>query len=123
MTRTEVIIGVKDVAKSSGWYQALLNCKSKHGGTTFEILADQDGTVILCLHKWGEHEHPTLIDPKENPGNGLILYFRVDDLKAIWENAKNLKPHIEEQPHMNPNSGKEEFSLRDIDGYYLLISQ
>ena len=56
-------------------------------------------------------------------GNGVIIYIRVDDLKAIWENAKNLKSHIEEQPHINPNSGNEEFSLRDIDGYYLLISQ
>lgn len=123
MTRTEVIIGVEDVAKSSRWYQELLNCISKHGGTTFEILADQNGTVILCLHKWGEHEHPTLTDPNVKPGNGVIIYFRVDDLKTIWENAKNLKAHIEEQPHINPNSGKEEFSLRDIDGYYLLISQ
>lgn len=51
MIRTETIIGVADVVKSSNWYQSLLGFKSSHGGDAFEILADQDDTVILCLHK------------------------------------------------------------------------
>lgn len=122
MLRTEVIIGVKDVEKSSRWYQDLLNCKSRHGGDTFEILTDKDDTVILCLHKWGEHEHPTLTNPEIKPGNGLILYFRVNNLKSIWNNALKLKAVVEEEPHLNLNSGQEEFSLRDPDGYYILIS-
>lgn len=50
MTRTESIIAVKDVQKSSEFYQNLLNCQSRHGGETFEILTDGD-VVILCLHK------------------------------------------------------------------------
>ncbi len=73
MTRTETIIAVKDVTESSKWYQehslsissvlVTLECKSSHGGDTFEILSDKDGTVILCLHKWGEHNHPTMANP------------------------------------------------------------
>ena len=122
MIRTEVIIGVADVEKSSAWYQSLLNCKSMHGGNTFEILADMDDTVILCLHKWAAHDHPTLNSPRIKPGNGLILYFRVTDLNGIWHNAQNLHAVIEVSPHINENSHEEEFSLRDLDGYYVTVS-
>lgn len=122
MIRNEVIIGVADVARSSRWYQSLLECKSAHGGEVFEILADQDGTVILCLHKWGEHGHPTLMRPGDMPGNGLIFYLRVADLWRVWKNALKLQTAIESPPGINPNSGKEEFAIRDLDGYYLLVS-
>jgi catechol 2,3-dioxygenase-like lactoylglutathione lyase family enzyme len=124
MIRSEVIIGVKNVPQSREWYKSLLNCKATHGGETFEILTDkEDNTTILCLHKWGVHEHSTLISPDVKKGNGLILYFRVDDLMQIWDNARNLYAVIEEVPHLNPNSGRQEFSLRDLDGYYVEIAQ
>ena len=29
---------------------------------------------------------------------------------------------LEEEPHMNPNTGTTEFSLRDPDGYYVTIN-
>jgi hypothetical protein len=122
MIRNEPVIGVEDIRKSSEWYQELLSCKSSHGGDTFEILTDEDDTVILCLHKWNEHEHPTLIAPNAEIGNGLILYFRVDNLQQIWNNAQKLNAIIESYPNINVNSGKKEFAIRDIDGYYLLIS-
>ena len=83
MIRLETIIAVKDVAKSSIWYQNLLNLKSNHGGDSFEMLADKNGTVILCLHLWGEHDHPIMTDPNIAVGNGLILYLRVSTLKEI----------------------------------------
>ena len=122
MIKNEPIIGVHDVEKSSAWYQQLLDCKSLHGGDTFEMLADQRGDVFLCLHKWGEHEHPTLSSPEVQPGNGLILYLRVEDLNTAWANAQALNATIEEPPHGNPNSGKEQFCVRDLDGYYLMVS-
>lgn len=102
---------------------ALLGCKTTHNGQNFEILTDTEGTPILCLHKWGVHEHSTLMSPDVKKGNGLILYFRVDDLQQIWDNARNLYAVIEEIPHLNPNSGRQEFSLRDLDGYYVEIAQ
>jgi hypothetical protein len=35
---------------------------------------------LLCLHEWGAHEHPSLMSPDHGtPGNGLLLFFRVDD--------------------------------------------
>ena len=49
MIKTEPIIAVENVKKSSHWYQRLLNCKSGHGGDAFEILTDVDGNQILSL--------------------------------------------------------------------------
>lgn len=119
MIKTEPIIAVENVGKSSQWYQQMLNCKSGHGGEVFEILTDDDGTQILSLHKWGEHEHPTLTAPKGENGNGLILYFLVTDLEQHWEHALKLNAKIEAEPHLNRNSGRMEFSVRDLDNYYL----
>lgn len=123
MTRLETIIAVKDVAKSSKWYQDLFGLKSIHGGDTFEMLTDNDGTVILCLHCWGDHEHPTMTDPKIAVGNGLILYFRVTDLNEIWSNVVRLNFGVEKYPHLNENSKQKQFIMRDLEGYYLIISE
>ncbi|GAB3662260.1 hypothetical protein GCM10028791_37200 [Echinicola sediminis] len=122
MLRLEPIIGVADVEKSSRWYQELLGLQSQHGGDVFEILAGPTGSTVLCLHHWGSHRHPTLSDPEISTGNGLILYFRVEDTNIIWERAKRLKAKVEEEPHVNPNSHQWEFSIRDPDGYYLTVS-
>ena len=113
---------MQDVERSSAWYQKILGCQSLHGGDTFEMLADQHGDVFLCLHKWGEHEHPTLSDPNIESGNGLILYLTVLDLDTVWNNAQEVSNLIEEARHLNPNSGKEQFCMRDPDGYYLMIT-
>lgn len=75
MTRLEPIIAVNDVAKSSAWYQALLGLQSQHGGDHFEMLTDENETVILCLHLWGEHDHPTMTDPTLTVGNGPYSLF------------------------------------------------
>lgn len=122
MVKTETIIAVKNVLESSKFYQKLLGCKSEHGGNTFEILTNENN-VVLCLHQWGEHEHPTMIKSIKENGNGLILFFRVDDLNEIFENAKTLKVDIEKEIHYNENSLKNQFILRDLDNYYLIISE
>jgi hypothetical protein len=57
------------------------------------------------------------------PGNGLILYFRTDNIDVIRKNAGKTGSLIEEEIHVNPNSTKKEFSLRDPDGYYLTITE
>ncbi|HTN35856.1 MAG TPA: VOC family protein [Arachidicoccus sp.] len=125
MIQADPIIAVKNVAISSKWYQALFGCRLSggHGGERFETLTDEDGSVLLCLHKWGEDHHPTMTNLGIPPGNGLILYFRTDNLDAIRKNAQRLGAVIEEDIHRNPNSGKEEFSIWDLDGYYLTITR
>ena len=78
---------------------------------------------MLCLHEWGAHEHPSLMSPDHaQPGNGLLLFFRVDDFDMALPRARALVARLEEEPHVNPNTGTTEFSLRDPDGYYVTIS-
>ena len=56
------------------------------------------------------------------PGNGLLLFFRVDDFDMALQRARALVTRLEEEPHVNPNTQTREFSLRDPDGYYVTIS-
>lgn len=78
---------------------------------------------MLSLHKWEAHGHPTLMSPDHTrPGNGLILYFRVDDFDETLLRARALVNKLEEEPHVNSATGAREFALRDPDGYYVMIS-
>lgn len=124
MIRTWTIIGVRDVAGSSRWYQALFGQPgTPPAHDDFGQILDTDGTVLLCLHQWGAHEHPSLASPDQGrPGNGLLLFFRVDDFDAALGRARALGGRFEEEPHVNPNTRTSEFSLRDPDGYYVTIS-
>jgi catechol 2,3-dioxygenase-like lactoylglutathione lyase family enzyme len=124
MNRTWTIIGVRDVPDSFTWYQSLFGQPATPPAHDhFGQILDADGTVLLCLHQWGAHGHPTLMSPNEAPpGNGLLLFFRVDDFGGSLKRARALVPRLEEEPHVNPNTRTLEFSLRDPDGYYVTIS-
>ncbi len=124
MKRTWTIIGVSDVANSFKWYQSLFGQpETRPEHTYFGQILDSDGTVLLCLHQWGAHEHPSLMSRDEAiPGNGLLLFFRVDDFDMSLKRARTLVDRLEEEPHVNPNTRTQEFSLRDPDGYYVTIS-
>jgi catechol 2,3-dioxygenase-like lactoylglutathione lyase family enzyme len=124
MKRTWTIIGVADVARSLAWYQTLFGQPaSVPAHDYFGQVLDADGTVLLCLHKWGDHEHPTLSSPdRAEPGNGLLLFFRVDDFDEGLSRARTLVPELEEEPQTNPATGTREFALRDPDGYYVMVS-
>ena len=68
-------------------------------------------------------EHPSLMSRDHGtPGNGLLLFFRVDDFDLALQRARALVARLEEEPHVNPNTRAKEFSLRDPDGYYVTIS-
>jgi hypothetical protein len=56
------------------------------------------------------------------PGNGLLLFFRVDDFDLALQRARALVLGLDEEPHLNPSTETKEFSLRDPDGYYVTIS-
>jgi hypothetical protein len=124
MKRTWTIIGVADVLASFNWYQSLLGLPSAAPGhPDFGQILDSDGTVLLCLHEWGAEEHPSLTSPDSaQPGNGLLLFFRVDDFDKALPRARKLVSPLEEEPHVNPNTGTLEFSLCDLDGYCVTIS-
>lgn len=124
MKRTWTIIGVADVARSLNWYQSLFGQpRSAPAHDYFGQVVDTDGTVLLCLHKWGAHDHPTLSSPdRAEPGNGLLLFFLVDDFDEALVRARALVGQLEEDPQTNPATGTREFALRDPDGYYVMVS-
>jgi catechol 2,3-dioxygenase-like lactoylglutathione lyase family enzyme len=124
MKRTWTIIGVGEVPRSFKWYQALFGqLVTLPAHDYFGQILDSDGTVLLCLHKWGAHEHPSLMSPDHGTtGNGILLFFRVDDFDLALQRARSLVTRLEEEPHVNPNTQTKEFSLRDPDGYYVTIS-
>jgi catechol 2,3-dioxygenase-like lactoylglutathione lyase family enzyme len=67
--------------------------------------------------------HPSLTSPSyAKPGNGLLLFFRIDNFDVALPRARALVSRLEDEPHVNPNTGTAEFSLRDPDGYYITIS-
>ena len=124
MTRIWPIIGVADVAGSFAWYQSLLGLPARGPAHPYwgQIL-DTDGTVLLCLHEWGAHGHPSLSNPDQAAcGHGLLLFFRVDDFERALAAGRALSRRLDEQPHLNPATGTLEFSLRDPDGYDVTIS-
>ena len=124
MKRIWTIIGVRDVPASLKWYQSLFGQpQTRPVHDYFGQIVDADGTMLLCLHQWGEHEHPTLRSPEiATPGNGLLLFFQVDDFDSALERTRMLVSKFEEEPHVNPNTETREFSVRDLDGYYVTIS-
>ncbi|HTJ18002.1 MAG TPA: VOC family protein [Steroidobacteraceae bacterium] len=124
MKRTWTIIGVADVPASVTWYQTLFGQPlSPPAHDYFGQIVDTDGTVLLCLHGWGVEDHPPLMSPDNGtPGNGLLLFFLVDDFDLALQRARTLVPKLAEEPTLNPNTQALEFSLRDLDGYYVTIS-
>jgi catechol 2,3-dioxygenase-like lactoylglutathione lyase family enzyme len=124
MKRIWTIIGVRDVPVSFKWYQSLFGqAETAPGHDYWGQIRDSDGTVLLCLHQWGAHEHPSLMSPdRALPGNGLLLFFRVDDFDRALERARALVSRLDAGPLLNPSTETQEFSLRDPDGYCVTIS-
>jgi catechol 2,3-dioxygenase-like lactoylglutathione lyase family enzyme len=128
--RPQPLISVSDVEASSRWYQSLLGCKSAHGGPDYERLVDGAGALILQLHRWEvEHHHGAIGDPEKRPyGNGVLLWFEVDDFDAAVARATALRAEIVLWPHRNPPEGQEggpahrEIWLRDLEGYVVVLA-
>lgn len=124
MTKLWTILGVADVAYSTAWYQSLLGVPQiAPAHDYFGQVVDHGGTVLLCLHRWGEHEHPSLLSAGTSPaGNGLLIFFWVTDLAAAFSRAKTLSKINLSVPHVDAATGTAQFSLQDPDGYYVTLS-
>jgi len=122
------LISVQDVEASSRWYQRLLGCQSAHGGPEYERLTDA-GRLVLQLHKWGvEHHHGPIGDPDDRPyGNGVLLWFEVEDFDAAMVRVKELGARVVLARHRNPPDGDGgpnhwECWLLDPDGYTVVLA-
>jgi extradiol dioxygenase family protein len=116
------LICVHDVPASSAWYRQLLGCTSGHGGDEYERLM-AGSQLILQLHRWDvDHEHGPLGDPELRPyGNGVLLWFELDDFESAVRRAANMKVATLKERHLSEN-GNWEFWLRDLDGYTVVLT-
>ncbi|HWE36935.1 MAG TPA: VOC family protein [Isosphaeraceae bacterium] len=121
--RAQPLICVTDVEASSRWYQHLLGCKSDHGGKEYERLVS-GGVLVLQLHRFDvEHHHGRIGDPDDQPyGNGVLLWFEVDDLDAAVARAEELKAEVVLPHYHHVGASQWEIWLRDPDGYTLVLS-
>jgi catechol 2,3-dioxygenase-like lactoylglutathione lyase family enzyme len=116
------MIAVSDVEASSRWYQRLLGCTSGHGGREYERVMAGD-EFVLQLHDWNVHEHENLGDESSRPwGNGVVLWFQVDDFDDAVGRAQELGAAHHEEPHVNPRANHRECWLRDPDGYVVVLA-
>jgi catechol 2,3-dioxygenase-like lactoylglutathione lyase family enzyme len=125
--RPQPLISVSDVEASSRWYQQLLGCGSAHGGPEYERLVFKE-VLVLQLHRFDvEHHHGRIGDPADKPyGNGILLWFEVDDFDAAVARAVAMKADIFLPRHRNPPTGSGgpnhwECWLHDPDGYAVVL--
>lgn len=127
--RPQPLICVSEVEATSRWYQQLLGCQSGHGGAEYEQLISQ-GRLILQLHRWDvAHHHGAIGDPTAKPyGNGILLWFEVDDFDAAVARAEEMKVEVVMPRHRNPPPPEEggpnhwELWLKDPNGYMVVLA-
>lgn len=125
--RPQPLIAVADVEATSRFYQKLLGCVSAHGGREYERL-EQNGRLVMQLHRWEvEHHHGPIGDPNLPPGNGVLLWFEIDDFDAAMERVAELQPPLVMPKHRNPPDGNGgpnhwECWLRDPNGYTVVLA-
>jgi hypothetical protein len=98
------------------------------GGPEYERL-EYNGTLIMQLHSWDvDHHHANLGDPEDRPyGNGVLLWFEIDDFDAAVARAAELKADVVLPPHRNPPDGRggpnhREIWLKDPNGYIVVLA-
>ena len=119
--KAQPLIAVRDVERSSRWYQQLLDCESGHGGPEYEQIV-RDEEIVLQLHAWDAHGHPNLCDADAAPhGFGVLLWFQMSGFDKAVAQARALGAEILEEPHVNPRANHRECWIRDPDGYVVVL--
>ena len=126
--RPQPLISVHDVEASSRWYQRLLGCRSAHGGSAYDQLVHHR-ELVMQLHSFEvEHHHGAIGDPANKPyGNGVLLWFEIDDFDAAIARAEAMGAEVILPRHRNPPEGDGgpnhwEIWLRDPDGYKVVLA-
>ena len=126
--RPQPLIAVTDVEASSSWYQRLLKCESADGGPEYERLVS-NGSLVLQLHRFEvEHHHGPIGNPDDRPyGNGVLLWFEVDDFDAAMARVAELRaevvlPRMRNPPDEDGGPNHWEIWLRDPDGYTVVLA-
>jgi len=136
--RAQPLIVVRDVEVSSRFYRQILGCESGHGNVKerhsrfeYERLVDprlhhtewgSDG-LILQLHAWDvDHHHGAMGDPSLPIGNGVLLWFEVDDFDAAVARTREVGARVVRDVHVNPNPQHRELWIADPDGYTVVLA-
>ena len=126
--RPQPLIVVTDVEASSRWYQHLLGLRTDHGGRQYERLSFNNH-LILQLHSFdADHHHGPIANRSDKPyGNGVLLWFEVDDFDAVIQRANEMAVEIVMPRHRNPPDGDGgpnhwECWMRDPDGYIVVVA-
>src|SRR5690349_18774402 len=109
--RSQPLIVVRDVDASTRFYRKLLGATlgggdrghEGEGPREYERLYDpkahhsvwgSDG-LVLQLHAWDvDHHHGSMGDPEKLVGNGVLLWFEVDDFDAAVARARELEARV-----------------------------
>jgi catechol 2,3-dioxygenase-like lactoylglutathione lyase family enzyme len=120
--RPQPLLAVADVARSRRWYAALLDAEPAHGGDEYEQLL-VEGRLVLQLHRLEvDHHHGPLADPALPLGNGVALWFAVEDLDGAVVRSRAIDARVVADVHENPNAGHRELWLRDPDGFLVILA-
>jgi catechol 2,3-dioxygenase-like lactoylglutathione lyase family enzyme len=120
----EPMLFVDDVEATSRWFQSLLDAKSAHGGRDYEMLRDQEGELLLQLHRADGDEHGGARLPTGSTrGAGVLLYLRVPDVRAAYARANATSVTVEGPPTFIRLAGHTEFVVRSPDGYAIALYQ
>ena len=105
------------------WYQVLFGQPpTLPAHRDFGQILDSDGTVLLCLHEWGAHGHPSLMSPdRGTPGNGVLLFFRVDDFDSALQRARSLVTQFRGATRESEHSNQGVFAPRSRTGITLRL--
>jgi catechol 2,3-dioxygenase-like lactoylglutathione lyase family enzyme len=84
---------------------------------------------VLQLHRFDvEHHHGRIGDSSVRPyGNGVAVWFEVDDFDGAVARAEALDADVVRRPHRNPPDGPggpahRELWLHDPDGYLVVLA-
>ena len=126
--KSQPLICVDDVEVSSLWYQKVLNCRSAHGGKEYERLVTEDGELVLQLYHWEEdHHHGKIGEGLELRGNGVLLWFEVEDFDDALMRVEEVGAEVILPKHRNPPEGDYgpnhwEIWLKDPNGYKVVLA-
>jgi lactoylglutathione lyase len=114
---------VEDMAKSIAFYQEMLGFDLEvsfpESNPIFAQMKNGDAKLMLYVRKDFEAEIPKLKQLKI--GGSFLLYMKVADIEQLYLKIKDKVKII--QPLHRTEYGSQEFSIEDINGYFLAFSE
>ncbi len=110
------------MGRARRWYEQVLGAESGHGGDEYGQLL-VDGVLVLQLHRLDiGHHHGSIGDPSKPVGNGVAMWFEVDDFDAAVRRSREAEVRVVTDVHVNPDAGHRELWIFDPDGYLVVLA-